>query len=159
MGTSGIYRRVIARSPASHLRETSHHVSCTWCIYCWLFAHGTTGMHAAKGSQHLVCQTPIACGTHGGCESGEELNCDKATRHSARCLWPSTIYPGSSLQPLLVVRYTKKLDFIGIMPSISQRRFMEQAFGVPTYWSSWTMINVAAKCLSGHSARAALVAN
>ena len=118
-------------------------VSCTWCIYCWLFAHGTSGMHAAKGSQHLVYQTPIACGTHGGCESGEELNCDKATRHSARCLWPSTIYPGSSLQPLLVVRYTKKLDFIGIMPSISQRRFMEQAFGVPNYWSSWTMINEA----------------
>ena len=114
-------------APAQALRW----VSCTWCIYCWLFAHGTTGMHAAKGSQHLVCQTPIACGTHGGCESGEELNCDKATRHSARCLWPSTIYPGPSLQPLLVVRYTKKFDFIGIMPSISQRRFMEQAFGVP----------------------------
>ena len=77
-GMCGLCRWVIAaiaRSPASHLRETSHHVSCTWCIYCWLFAHGASGMHAAKGSQHLVYQTPIACGTHGGCESGEELNC------------------------------------------------------------------------------------
>ena len=42
-----------------------------------------------------------------------------------------------------VVRYAKKFNFIGIMPSISQRRFTEQAFGVPNCWSSWTMINEA----------------